>query len=116
MFWLGLLSDNEALCKFSLKRNLQRFALASLFFCTNGEDWETKTHWLNEDNDDDSNSPQKDSRRSPNHHIDECQWFPSAENDQVCNENYEYTLIKLSQNGLHDSIPKGTIFKRAEDA
>ncbi|CAB9514205.1 Leucine Rich Repeat [Seminavis robusta] len=51
-----LLEDSDQLPFCSKERLIQKFALATLYFATNGDHWEENTHWLN-------------------HSIHECEWF-----------------------------------------
>lgn len=72
------------------RRFLQRFALATLYYATNGEQWSKQYNFLSG--------------------LDECEWnqekksfFTGAGN---CNESHMITMITLWNNNLHGVIPK----------
>jgi len=44
------LADNEQLGNYTNRRKLQRYALATLYYSTNGDDWTEKQKWLSDSN------------------------------------------------------------------
>jgi len=78
-------------------RLVQRFALATLYYSTNGSGWKSSRFWL-----------------SPT--VDECRWWSflsiagaattaGIQNTPVCNDEGQYQAIFLSVNGLRGKIP-----------
>jgi len=79
-------SVDQQLELFSTDRLLQRYALATLFYATMGDQWSENTNWLT---------------MTP-----ECEWYSSASsNDPICNDNDELTVLDLRQNKLGGDIP-----------
>lgn len=70
---------------YTKERQTQRFALATFYFATNGDEWTDNTNWLDIDN-------QKH----------ECFWYNQV---PVCNDNQEYTILELNNNNLVGFIP-----------
>ena len=68
--------------KYSNAQTLQRFALATLHFATNGARWKNATYWLDYD-----------------HH--ECEWSGAS-----CNDEMEYKSLFLGDGGLRGTLPK----------
>jgi Leucine-rich repeat (LRR) protein len=67
------------------ERKLQRYALAVLYFGTQGDDhWTTATGWLSDE--------------------DECTWFTSSAS-QVCNPQGRLQVLHLDENGLAGTLP-----------
>jgi hypothetical protein len=64
---------------------LQRYALATLYYSTNGIQWTSFSGWL-------SNEP-------------ECDWQTMSVSSIVCNDDGEFVALKLSGNNLAGSIP-----------
>ncbi|CAB9505749.1 Leucine Rich Repeat [Seminavis robusta] len=103
-----LLQDSDHLPTYSDERIIQKFALASLYFATDGNGWEDNTNWLN-------------------HSIHECSWFqkPSFSRKHVtslylpgyldgflepppstpCDADGLYQHIWLDQNNLVGFLP-----------
>jgi hypothetical protein len=79
-----LLSENNSGIS-SEQRLLQRYALATLYFSTGGDDWTTAPLWLT--------------------NTDECEWFSSEEDDEICDANGNYVEIDLSGNNLQGTVP-----------
>jgi hypothetical protein len=63
-------------------RIVQRFALATIYFATDGDAWVNNTHWLN-------------------HSVDECLWF-SKQVYATYNETYQYLV--QNNNSCHNGI------------
>jgi hypothetical protein len=82
---LNWLAININLDFYSDAQKIQRYALATLFFSTNGASWLTKDGWL-------SNS-------------DECAWYSDADSS-FCDENGSVKDLSLSYNNLVGTIPK----------
>ncbi|CAB9528611.1 Leucine Rich Repeat [Seminavis robusta] len=103
-----LLEDSDHLPTYSDERIMQKFALASLYFATDGNGWEDNTNWLN-------------------HSIHECSWInmPSFSRKHVtsfylpgyldgflepppstpCDEDGLYQHLWLDQNNLMGFVP-----------
>jgi hypothetical protein len=79
-----LLSENNSGIS-SEQRLLQRYVLATLYFSTGGDDWTTAPLWLT--------------------NTDECEWFSSEEDDEICDANGNYVEIDLSGNNLQGTVP-----------
>lgn len=77
------LTGNSNLDGYSDERKIQRYALVTLYYSTNGDGWKYNTDWLSDNN--------------------ECNWFNTAL-DVVCSVG---TLVGLglSENCLGGSIP-----------
>jgi hypothetical protein len=76
--WLK--SDN----RYPLYRLNQRYALAVLYFTTNGTSWVNSTGWLSSAN--------------------ECTWYMRASSD-ICNNAFRLSTLSLYNNGLDGSLP-----------
>jgi hypothetical protein len=65
----------------------QRYALAVLYYSTNGTSWDTSTGWMSDDN--------------------ECTWYMDDEDlgDDHCGADSRLTMLDLYGNGLEGSIP-----------
>jgi Leucine-rich repeat (LRR) protein len=63
----------------------QRLALVSLYYATNGDQWDDNTAWLS-------------------YEVNECEWFSRAPPDQVCNDGGWYRTLDLRDNGLVGTI------------
>ncbi|CAB9498138.1 Leucine Rich Repeat [Seminavis robusta] len=108
--WQWLLQDYELLPYYKNARVVQKFALATLYYATEGSNWAVKTSWLN-------------------HSIHECDWynrpdyammntlshvypgylrgfFPSTEPPpKTCDDQGLYQHLWLDQNKLAGSLP-----------
>jgi len=67
------------------QRLLQRYALATLFYATQGNGWTTSSSWLSQTN--------------------ECSWYTTANAGSVCDSNGNIIVINLQNNHLQGSIP-----------
>jgi len=86
---------------YSEQRQLQRFALATIFFSTSGNDWARSDDWLS-------------------YELDECLWYNAAMADMEtsdinnelfpCDENYHILNLNLSDNGLNGLLPVELFF------
>ena len=103
------LLDDDLLHDMPEEQIKQRFALATLYFATNGSEWTNNTNWLN-------------------HSVNECDWYTSGEffmqkdfsalfpgfvsgfyssaQLPVCDQNGLYKHLWLDQNNLAGSLPK----------
>jgi len=68
-------------------RKIQQFALACLYFATNGEEWEKRNNWLSYDE-------------------SECAWLSDAPSGLVCSGSNEYNILSLNQVTLNGSLPE----------
>ena len=66
------------------QRLLQRYALATLYYSTNGDDWINNIGWLSEEN--------------------ECNWM-SRSKKAICGELGEYITLNLQENNLRGKLP-----------
>lgn len=75
-------------------RLLQRFALATFYYATNGFGWQFNRYWLSD--------------------AHECEWWSHLEipgaagsggSQRVCNDNGEYTALLMDNNILHGTLP-----------
>ena len=66
------------------QRLLQRYALATLYYSTNGESWKNSTGWLSAE--------------------DECNWMSTAE-ESICDKSGGYAKIDLQENDLNGTLP-----------
>jgi hypothetical protein len=75
-------------------RQLQRFALASLYYSTRGDRWERNDLWLD-------------------YEQDECQWYNQVNQEiegAICDENSHIIRLNLSGNGLNGVLPVELFF------
>jgi Leucine-rich repeat (LRR) protein len=84
------LSGNMDLPAYSDQRKIQRFALATLYFSTAGDEWSNNRLWLSDTN--------------------ECKlWFSriaEVAGDAICNANDEIVTLDLDYNNLSGPLPK----------
>lgn len=79
--WLVAESSSRSL---SGTRMIQRYALATLYFATEGNRWFVKSSWLSAN--------------------DECEWFSTDQ--EVCNPDGEVINLSLAYNSLRGELPK----------
>jgi hypothetical protein len=77
LIWL---SNNTDINSYSNATKIQRYALATLFYCTNGNSWFSKANWSS--------------------NRDECDW-----GYVFCDENRSLETLDLSSNNLFGTIP-----------
>jgi Leucine-rich repeat (LRR) protein len=77
------LSQNAALSVYSQRRKLQRYALATLYFSTDGVNWAQNASWLSNAN--------------------ECSWYTRS--SQPCGALSDYQNLELYYNDLQGQIP-----------
>lgn len=82
---LQWLSSDDSLASFSTERKKQRFALATFFYSTDGENWTNNDQWLSS--------------------TDECLWFTSGRAGLQCNTDGLFTNLEINFNGLNGTIP-----------
>ena len=75
------LSDDPILPSYPKWRQIQRMALAALYFSTHGEHWKHANKWLQYDS-------------------SECQWYP-----QACDSNDKIRRLLLSDSNLDGTLP-----------
>jgi hypothetical protein len=89
---LAWLQNNTNLATYPLARRIQRFALATFYFATSGEErWSNTTGWLSDQ--------------------DECEWFTTFSSEEsfssICDRKEGlYTRLALDRNGLKGTFPK----------
>jgi hypothetical protein len=83
--WLAV--NNTSLRTYTNESIIQRYALATLYFSTNGDTWENKAHWMDDGN--------------------ECDRWQDTSNDTkiTCTDNGTLVELDLSSNGLQGTIP-----------
>lgn len=82
LYWL---TDNSEWDAYTDARKIQRYALAVLYFATNGDaSWINSEGWLTDEN--------------------ECTWYTSSVND-VCTPENRMNILHLEQNGLNGTLP-----------
>jgi len=81
------ISQDPHLSDLPLYRQLQRFALATIFFATNGHQskWTHDEHWLDYD-------------------VHECDWYSSHHPEPVCDADSKFLVLNLKWNGLEQQI------------
>ncbi len=79
------LRDNERIMDYSEEQMLQRFAMATLYYATIGEQWLTSTLWMSNES--------------------ECNWFGKTGSKEKCNRNGELVHLELDINNLNGSLP-----------
>lgn len=91
------LAGNDDLSEFSAERMTQRYALATLYYSTNGDEWTDKQQWLSDSH--------------------ECSdWWIKQEDDPEttalieCNEEEAITSIKIENNNLFGTLPDEITF------
>ena len=73
---IGMLSD---------QRLLQRYALATLYYSTGGEQWTTSPAWLSD--------------------AHECDWYTTDQAGRACDNNDNYVQLELQGNNLVGTLP-----------
>jgi Leucine-rich repeat (LRR) protein len=76
---------DTSLANYPPQQLLQRYAMATLFYATNGNEWLANNLWL---------SPQS-----------ECDWFNKASSLDSCNTDQELVNLELDLNDLAGSLP-----------
>ena len=79
------LSRNVDLGSFTNAKKIQRFALATFYYSTEGDSWTRNDGWLSDD--------------------DECNWYTSSTNLQPCNETGSFVNLELDLNNLGGTLP-----------
>jgi Leucine rich repeat len=64
---------------------LQRYALATLYYSTKGDEWKDNTAWMSNTN--------------------ECSWISSASSLDVCDSSGRYLSLDLQENNLSGTVP-----------
>jgi hypothetical protein len=80
---LTWLQEDPQFNEFAAYRLLQRYALAVLYYSTNGDSWENRTGWLSNDS--------------------ECSWY--NDNKDMCDESFRLHTFWLGANDLEGTIP-----------
>ena len=78
--WLEESSKDDL---FGVQNYLQRYALATVYYSTNGDDWIDSRGWLSEE--------------------DECDWMSTAQN--ICDESGNIVKLELKENNLVGTLP-----------
>jgi hypothetical protein len=81
MEWLRS-TDNTGI--YTDRRFLARYALATLYYSTNGKDWKNSTKWLTKSH--------------------ECNWFYANPNSTSCNDR-NFIQMDLTENNLQGALP-----------
>ena len=80
--WLRSPLNNAFL---SDERLIQRYALVTFYYATNGEDWKSSFLWLTS--------------------ADECIWFTSSKSNTICDKDGRIVELDLRENNLLGSLP-----------
>jgi len=93
---LSWLEQDPSLYNYSSERLVQRFALATFYYATEGGHWNISKDWLSYD-------------------IHECEWYAGEEDgtlngeierfDTPCNDEFKYERLWLSKNNLKGIVP-----------
>ena len=67
------------------ERLIQRYALVTFYYATNGEDWKSSFLWLTS--------------------ADECIWFTSSKSNTICDKDGRIVELDLRENNLLGSLP-----------
>lgn len=81
--WLAYNNSNLEL--YSDERKIQRYSLATLYYSTNGDEWENNTGWLSDRN--------------------ECEWWSGDSLGEICSSNGAIVKLDLRENNLVGKIP-----------
>lgn len=85
-WWLAC---NAHLSNYTDEQKIQRYALATLYYSTNGPKWNVKNHWLSD--------------------LDECMWFGKDDADTgqplECVNNSTISVLMLEENNMVGAIP-----------
>lgn len=92
---LDWLSKNQFLNTYSDETKLQRFALATIFYSTDGDSWTQNDLWLSD--------------------IDECDWYSSENIDEVCGSGGNLDEVDLKSNNLRGKLPWTQLASLASD-
>jgi hypothetical protein len=79
------ISSNSFITSYSEERNKQRFALATQFYSTGGDQWINNEFWLSDRN--------------------ECQWYSASSSLAPCDQFGAYVNLELDLNNLSGTIP-----------
>ena len=79
------LLTNRFLNTYGEDQILQRYSLATLYYTTNGSGWRNDNLWLSD--------------------ADECIWYSSESENEVCNSNGNLDEVDLENNGVSGSLP-----------
>jgi Leucine-rich repeat (LRR) protein len=66
-------------------RIIQRYALATLYYSTNGDSWTDNSDWVTD--------------------ADECLWYSSSSDSQRCSPDNELLVLSLNDNNLQGELP-----------
>ena len=83
------LAKNAELASYSDQRKLQRYALATFYFSTNGDEWASRQEWISLN-------------------LDECTdwWVKESEENKIeCDANDAITLLVVEENQLAGTLP-----------
>jgi hypothetical protein len=69
----------------SNRRLVQRYALATLFYSTRGNEWTISSQWLSS--------------------VHECSWYTSVTDVDICDTQGNYVVMGLQQNNLRGTLP-----------
>ena len=81
---LDWLSQNPNLDNQSNQTRLERYAMATFYYSTNGDDWRNNNNWLSDT-------------------IDICQWYTTS-SVPVCDGNGNFQILELDNNNLNGTL------------
>lgn len=79
--------------EYPIERQMQRFAMVSFFYATNGLNWYRNDHWLD-------------------YGVSECEWYSAYDegDDSICDGDSTLLIFDFHSNNLHGSVPGLTHF------
>jgi hypothetical protein len=83
---LRWLAGNTHLDTYSDEKKIQRYALATFYYSTDGDNWTDKDGWLTD--------------------IDECVWYNEADDGQFCSSSGGVRELDFFHNNIAGTIPK----------
>lgn len=66
-------------------KKLQRYAIATIYFSTGGDDWFNTNGWLSDQ--------------------DECEWYETRDEDDVCSSDGRFQVLYNQRNNLKGQLP-----------
>lgn len=81
LLWLA---DNLKIDEYSDEQKIQRYVLATLYYSTNGPEWEEKANWMRNEN--------------------ECNWYNEAEGP-FCSDDGAIIELDMWKNFIHGTLP-----------
>ena len=83
--WINDPSKNNFDLNQQPNKAITRFALATIYYSTNGASWVDATDWLSS--------------------LDECKWFSTSTNVPICDDAGNFVTLALDNNNLNGKLP-----------